>query len=248
MKYSKIILPLVLSATSLFAGHGGGVNAGAGSTLLNGLKVYYTLSDLTDSSGNGLTLTDHGTVPFAAGKVGNAATFVSASSQYLTHADNAALQMGTGNFSLAAWVKFTDAGASKTIFQYGAASGSTGYAFFTANGFVYAYMLGTSGPAVNINTTSCNDNSWHLIVATFDRAGLLSIYLDNGAATTTDLTVAIGSVNNTNGWGIGGRYDGAQLGDLSVDELGVWNRILTSTEITNLRNGGAGTTHPFTGL
>src|SRR5437870_9156416 len=53
------------------------------STLLNGLRVYYKLGDLTDSSGNSLTLTNHGGVTFTAGKVNNAANFVSASSRYL---------------------------------------------------------------------------------------------------------------------------------------------------------------------
>ena len=33
--------------------------------------------------------------------------------------------------------------------------------------------------------------------------------------------------------------------DGSVDELGLWNRVLTSGEMTNLWNGGAGLTYPF---
>src|SRR6266404_8373249 len=87
------------------------ISIAGGSTLLNGLQVYYKLENLTDSSGNSLTLTNHGSVTLTAGEVNNAAKFVSASSQYLSHVDATPYQMGTGNFSYAFWVKFTESTA-----------------------------------------------------------------------------------------------------------------------------------------
>src|SRR5438876_10841799 len=91
--------------------------AASNSTLLNGLTVYYALSNTSDATGGGLTLTNHNTVTFSAGKVGNAANFVAASSQYLSRADSAAFQMGTGDFSVAAWVNFTSS-ANRDIISY----------------------------------------------------------------------------------------------------------------------------------
>jgi hypothetical protein len=34
------------------------------------------------------------------------------------------------------------------------------------------------------------------------------------------------------------------MGD--IDEVGIWSRVLTSTEVTQLYNGGAGLQYPFT--
>src|SRR5439155_23130905 len=91
----------------------------ANSSLLNGLTVYYALSDTSDATGGGLTLTNHNTVTFSAGKVGNAANFVSASSQYLSQADSAAFQMGAStDFTGAAWTK-SGSGSAKYIVGYG---------------------------------------------------------------------------------------------------------------------------------
>src|SRR5205814_3043391 len=108
------------------------ISIAGGSTLLNRLQVYYKLENLTDSSGNSLTLTNHGTVSFTAGKVNNAANFVSASSQYLSHANVTAYQMGTGDFSYAFWVKFTESTA-RALLDYGISGSSVGYAVFTVN-------------------------------------------------------------------------------------------------------------------
>src|SRR5204862_6616042 len=108
------------------------ISIAGGSTLLNRLQVYYKLENLTDSRGNSLTLTNQGTVSFSAGKVNNAANFVSASSQYLSHADATAYRMGTGDFSYAFWVKFTESTA-RALLDYGISGSSSGYAVDTVN-------------------------------------------------------------------------------------------------------------------
>lgn len=72
----------------------GGINAGAVgvanaavSSLLTNLVAYWALSDLSDASGNGHTLTNNASVTFGAGKLGNAA--------YLTNAANQGLSLTT---------------------------------------------------------------------------------------------------------------------------------------------------------
>jgi hypothetical protein len=227
------------------------------STLLNGLKVYYKLEDTSDSSGNGLTLTNHGTVTFTAGKVNNAANFVSASSQYLNHVNATPYQMGTGDFTYAFWIKFTATGA-RSIMDYGQTGATPGYAVDSISlggssmGFQISLSDGTTSPAYPfINTTHAwNDGRWHLLVVTCSRSGNMVAYVDNIPDGSTSITSNPSSVNSNNGFGfsLGANYAGGSLFDGSLDEFGLWNRVLTSTEIAHLWNGGAGTTYPFTGL
>jgi hypothetical protein len=228
------------------------IAGGSTSTLLNGLQVYYKLEDLTDSSGNSLTLTNHGTVTFTAGKVNNAANFVSASSQYLSHANATAYQMGTGDFSFAFWVKFTIS-IEVAVLDYGITGSSSGYFVDTVNkaGGQAGFQFGISDGTHNISPEtahSWNNGNWHLVVVTCSRSGNMVIYVDNvsdGSASTSTVT---GSVNSANGFALGANFAGGSLFDGSIDEFGLWNRVLTSTEIGHLWNGGAGTTYPFTGL
>jgi hypothetical protein len=42
-----------------------------------------------------------------------------------------------------------------------------------------------------------------------------------------------------------GRYDNDAYADGQIDEVGIWSRALSSTEVTKLYNGGAGLQYPF---
>ncbi len=216
------------------------------STLLNGLTVYYPLSNVNDSVG-GLTLTNNNTVTFSAGKIGNAANFVAASAQGLFRADNAAFQFGTGNFSFSFWIKLGTVTADSVPMGYGKPqSGEAGFMVIcpTASTIGVAMSDGVTGKERD-SGTNIADAAFHLIVATFTRAGNLQVYLDNVAETALDITAASGSVNNANGFSIGRNYDAGHPFDGSVDELGLWNRVLTGAEISALWNSGAGVTYPF---
>jgi len=217
----------------------------AGSTLLTGLKAYYALSDLTDSSGNGLTLTNHNSVTFVTGKVGNAANFVSASSQYLSHADAAPYQMGTGSFTVAAWIRFTSI-ADQQIVGYG--QDNPGYGIFQDNGGLISRISDGVNAVQAGGINHYNDGLWHLVVGVADRTNnILHCYIDNNDENPHSIATVTGSPNNSVGFEIGAEGLFFFL-DGTVDEVGLWNRVLTSTEISHLWNGGVGTTYPFTGL
>ena len=215
-----------------------------------GLVGYWKMDESSgtrnDQTANANHLTDHNTVGSATGKLGNCATFVSASTQYLTHADASAFQMGTGSFSVALWVKTTSFPAAKSsLFEYGASDTSTGFSLklnFSRNilleAFDASHFIATT-PATDVGT-----GAWRFIVAVFDRTGNMAIYIDNTADQTASLSTLTGSVNNTNGLGIGGRYDAGNLFDGSIDEVGLWNLALTTTNITTLWNSGSGLTYP----
>src|SRR5881394_1372626 len=60
-------------------------------------------SGLRADSHGGNDLADFNTVTFAAGKIGNAASFLGVNEESLGAADNAALSMGDIDFSIALW-------------------------------------------------------------------------------------------------------------------------------------------------
>lgn len=106
----------------------GGVGSGsAGSTLLTNLISYWKLSDLSDSSGSS-TLASNGTVTFAPGKIGNAASF-NGTTQWLSVADNTSLSTGDVSFQ-------SLSGCSLTILQahrFSARSGADRVEVLTTN-------------------------------------------------------------------------------------------------------------------
>ena len=222
--------------------------AASNSTLLNGLTVYYALSDTSDATGGGLTLTNHNTVTFSAGKVGNAANFVATSSQYFSRADSAAFQMGTGDFSIACWAKFT-ATNNREITTYGS-SGSSGYGIEMNGTGVVAFISDGANNAFTTPIHAWNDGVWHLICSTVSRnagagTGTMICYVDNSVESTKNFTSIFASVNNANGFFMATDKDATNFADVSIDEVAIANRVWTAAEVALFWNSGNGTTYPF---
>ena len=221
-------------------------SATAASTLLTGLQVYYKLEDETDSSGNALTLTNTNGVTFTAGKVNNAATFVHPPNENLTHVDATQYQMGTSDWSICAWFKTNGAITANQLVVYGQV-GSVSYDVRLSGANILVAANDGTNSAFKSNNTTVNDSAWHLVIATFNRAGNISVYIDNGAAQTASMTAVTGSIVDINGRGfmIGQNNIFGEWWEGQIDEVGMWNRVITSTEISTLWNSGNGTTYPF---
>ncbi len=219
----------------------------APNSLLNGLQFYYKLEDVSDSSGNGLTLTNNNTVTFVAGKVNNAANFVAASSQSLTHADNAHYQPGTGDWSVSAWVKWSTSGGSYGFVNYGYADSTGGWAIQQISDRLVARIGDGTHNVFIFPSGTYNDGAWHLVIATYHRSGNMELFADNVSLGTANITSVTGSVVTSSiGFQIGTDATGGLLQG-NVDEVMGANRVWTSDEIAEIWNSGAGTTYPFTG-
>jgi len=145
----------------------------------------------------------------------------------------------TGLKSVSMWIKLN----SITLEEYGFVAGlcyvgttaNTGWFLYTppkAGGQVLA--LGTNGNHTNViaKLSDLGTTNWHHIV--FDYNGTASkAYLDGVYNSTLVFNSA---------W-IQYFYLGSPIGGTSnfyIDEVGVWNRVLTPTEVTQLYNSGAG--------
>lgn len=186
------------------------------------------------------------------GKIGNGAGF-NGSSSYILLA--ASVSSGiSNNYSVSFWCKNTDTSSNSNVFLADDSPTTSNRNFQitlgagTTNKSV-RFIRFTSGNSLVTNITgsvNINDGSWHHVVCTFDSAVGSIIYIDGTNVASDSVT----TINNTNtgGKGVIGAIDynsrsSFQNGD--IDEMAVWTRTLSSTEVTDLYNAGAGNQYPF---
>jgi hypothetical protein len=199
-----------------------------------------------DSVG-GMALTDNGTVASTTGILSNGGAFVVADNTYLSHADNAVLQMGDIDFTIAFWFNPSDLGAGTYpgLVVKDNTGGTRDYSVIlnwpTASKLGFQVVTG-AGAQTLANTTVLNLGSWYFVVAWHDAsADMMYLQVNNGTAASKATGGAL-AAPSTNVFMIG-RLSNYFAG--TIDEVGIWKRVLTSGERTALHNGGAGLTYPF---
>lgn len=225
---------------------------------LYGGVAYYNLDESSGNASdsiNAYTLTNTGTVTYGAAKINNGALFPSNSSAKVlgTSTYTPFDFERTNSFSISGWVKFNSIIGNQWIVshQTGTAQGWSVLSDNKTNRLQF-FLTGTSGDALYTRTpnNSITAGAWYHVVCTYAGTSLASgvhIYLDG-----VDQTLTVGtnnlssSIKNTTQFQIGNRTDGGGWNcDASIDEVGVWNKVLSSTEVTALYGGGAGNQYPF---
>ena len=210
--------------------------------------------DLTDATGNGYTLTNNGTTPFATGKINNGADFGAANkTKYFTTSNT--LGIDGGAISYAFWMKPAAAPPSgddyRLFEQINTASTKTAYRFIvkdtagTKSVTFNRLKMNVANEDINYTVTLTN-GTWYHIAYTYDGTTMRG-YI-NGVEVGNN--TGSGSGNNSTGYTAGlhiacDNGSASQCFDGMMDEIGVWNRALTGAEITQLDNAGAGLTYPF---
>ena len=217
------------------------------------LLGWYALEEASgnrsDSYTTARTLTDNNTVGSATGKVGDAASFVAANTEYLSRASDITTALGSG-FSVAFWFK-TSGAATQALFAKSGTISANGQfcVYIGATGAVFARVISSSNNYVGRTTgTGNNDGQWHLCVVTYDGSGTsagVKIYIDNVQADTgnsqagTFTSISSTAANFTLGaLSVGGS---PLTGDL--DEAAWWNKVLSSDDRTELWDAGNGITY-----
>lgn len=171
----------------------------------------------------------------------SAYSFNGSSGTYIGLGNGTRYQISTGTIS--AWVKAASPGSSfrAIIVKQNA------YGVLLENGFVDTYDWNTSTD--HISATSAADGNWHLISFTF-QSGVTNgsiLYMDGSPVLTTTITV----LNQTNALTIGSGIANGTTQNIngSIDDVRIYNRVLSAAEITNLYKsynsqialGGSGT-------
>ncbi len=203
-----------------------------------------------DTTAGGNTLTNNNTCTFVSGKLNNAVKFVSASSQYMSHANTAVFQPST-SFSVSGWVLFnTLPGGGEANFA-SKAEAATQRSFYVEFGVEPngIYLLVSKDGTVNAGSYDEFDSAaslfssatWYHVVVIYDAtAGAVTAYVDNVSKTITRRASqnVTSLFNGTDAFTVGGNTFG-RYGDTQIDELGFWkNYKLTASEVSQLYNGG----------
>ena len=206
--------------------------------LTDGCIAYWNLNDdgsggvsLVDSTGNGNTLANNGATLDPNGIIDQAAS-IPAGGQLLS----STTLVGSFPLSYSSWVQ------SASVGETGAWSGiSTGYPGQFRTLAIDGDIFFQAPDTVTANTTggSYNDGAWHYVVGVADGTNIY-LYVDGSLVST----VANSSNASDAVLFIGGE-PGQGYGDSNIDEVGIWNRALSPTDVISLYNGGAGLTYPF---
>ncbi len=144
---------------------------------------------MADRSVKGNTLTENGSLNASevASGAEQYAIYGFSSSNYLSRANDADFDFGTGDFSIMFWVKWTADGSNTQVFlDRGAASTSRILLYDpSSNGNIQLYVYNPSVTLANITTSNAfDDGNWHQVVA-LRRSSKLCVYVDGVDAQTT---------------------------------------------------------------
>ena len=238
------------------------------STLWNGLLAYYTGDGTAnDALGNyNGTLVNGAT--YGTGKIGQGFSFDGVN-DYINMGD--VLDIGLDSWTYNTWIKRSDFSlAHKQILSKAILGPGIGrYAFAVSYNKLFAFI--DYGPTVSTQSaqillygdTLINQNEWYMVTFVIDRNFGLNLYI-NGLQETFTVKDGFGNqknnnfndltpysevtYNNTFPFRIGSytslSYGAANLFGGTIDEVGVWNRVLNPTELTELYNAGAGKQYP----
>lgn len=217
------------------------------SSLLTDLISYWKLDEESgnaiDSTVTGNDLGEINSVGFAPGKIGNARDFESGSPAYFSIANNASLEVGDIDFTLACWVNAESLTNQDAILgKWGGAESSY---ILEYNASAFRFRVSDNGGSVSTDVTAGTPSTaaWFLVIAWHDAtANTTNIQVNNG--TPGSAAHSTGVFAGTAAFTLGFRASGG-LWDGLIDELGFWKRVLTTDERAALYNGGNGTTYPF---
>jgi|ERR1035437_2435557 hypothetical protein len=201
-------------------------------SLLTNLVAYYSLQgNSNDATGNGHTGSDTAiSYSTSYGKISQGA-LLNGSSSVITIADNAALQFGTGDFTISMWVDFSSLpGAAGAFIFFSKASPLE----------IYAYNNGTntiwSGGLPGDSTTAISATTWYFVTLTRISSAVV-LYVNANSIKTATSSVSVSNSGTAISLGTRPSID---FFPGYIDEVGIWSRGLSSTEVTQLYNSGTG--------
>jgi len=172
------------------------------------------------------------------GKINGALTFDGVNDEVcIVGSRGSVLDIGTNDFSIAFWIRTTSIDSMLPIFKCDGYF--VGYQISMVNGYV-GFLLGDTDGYINKPTASAStvhDGNWHHVVMTFDRDSNAIVYIDGNQDGTEDISAYQKSISSA--IDLYFSRDASFTG--SLDDIRIYNKALTSEEVTRLYNSGRGT-------
>ncbi len=226
-----------------------GSSAVAPSTLLNGLVSWWELDEASGTRFDAHAsndLSDNNTVGQAAGKVSNAADFVAAQSEYLSHAGSP-FSLGDASFTITAWIYTNAVGTSRWVLGKDGEGNSEYSIRFDGSTNRIQWQVSPDGAAdVIVTATSFGALSaatFYFVAVGHDAdADETWVSINDGAV---DTTAHAGGVNQgARAFVLGARSTPSNYWDGRLDNVTFHSRRLTASELTELFNSNNGIPYP----
>lgn len=190
-------------------------------------------------------------VGFDTGKVGNAALFVDGTNVLTAEYDTSLVPTSGGDFTIGFWVYFDDLSQDCTLVQ-NAGNGSK-YSYgctFVQSTSKFQFFAGEAagnGNETVYSSVSPTTATWYFVACVIEGANKkVKISINAGGFSETTGAATLGYPGNgASRTSVGNEEGGQQPLQGRIDELGLWQRALTASEIAVLVNSGNGTTTPF---
>ena len=151
----------------------------------------------------------------------------------------------TSSFSISLWFKSTDTSDYILISKDNTSGHLTndrawalwGNRYGGTNVINFNVRNGSNSFAVQ-STSDYNDGSWHHLVATYEASTALKVYVD-GSLEATNTTSIPSSINNVGtNVNIGRAANGVYYANAKIDEVGLFNSVLSASNVTAIYNSG----------
>lgn len=219
------------------------------SSLLTELRGYWRL----DGNANDVFGVSNGTIVgvggYAAGKIGQGfATSTPGNSRIDVPG---ATNIKPVNFTVAAWLRFTSTPASnvRCVTDYTQDPATTRWILGYINGANFAVVLFRTNLGdiiLNVASLASLGLTWNHYALSLD-GSTVRTYVNGVLAASTAFTGVMPVGGTTTPICFGSQHNGGLIMPGTVDEVGIWGRVLTAPEIATLYNAGAGNTYPFNG-
>lgn len=189
-------------------------------------------TNTADDSGNGNDGTLVNSPTWVTGKVGPFAVQMDGIDQYINVPDDAVLDLGTSDFTVAFWANFTDAINEALFTKDNFAGSGNGFYIYTLSSR-FRYWNGSSGTSFGPNPLSTS--TWYHCACV--RSGTtVSFYID-GSDTGTSTTDSR-NFSNSSPLRFGNFADNTRFLDGTMDDIRLYDRALSGSEITSLYDLG----------
>lgn len=221
--------------------------------LLTSIAAYWKFDEnngsttTADATGNGNTGTLTSSSQWTpSGKINAGITF-NGSSQSVALAGSLPSTVQSA-LTMTAWVKTNLASTEQTIFEVGD-TGSNPFVMyrieiFSTGQLKFSLQTNNTAPSNYVGTTVLSTGAFHFCAATWDGTNVV-VYLDNASEATGTQTGTMSTTGGAAAIGESPAFGSPFSG--TIDEVGLWSRALSSLEISQLYNSGAGLQYPFSG-